>query len=57
VRSLNLANAVSIVLYEAIRKTSQESGVRSRAAGTAGIEENSSSTRLTTPESRLQTPD
>ena len=29
VRSLNLANAVSIVLYEALRQTSQESGVRS----------------------------
>ena len=27
VRSLNLANAVSIVLYEALRQTGQESGV------------------------------
>jgi tRNA (cytidine/uridine-2'-O-)-methyltransferase len=30
VRSLNLANAVSIVLYEALRQTGQESGVRSQ---------------------------
>ena len=30
VRSLNLANAVSIVLYEALRQTGQESGDRSQ---------------------------
>jgi tRNA (cytidine/uridine-2'-O-)-methyltransferase len=30
VRSLNLANAVSIVLYEALRQTGQDSGVRSQ---------------------------
>jgi tRNA (cytidine/uridine-2'-O-)-methyltransferase len=42
VRSLNLATAVGIVLYEAIRQTSQELGVRSQARA---------------PDSRLLTPD
>jgi tRNA (cytidine/uridine-2'-O-)-methyltransferase len=42
VRSLNLANAVSIVLYEALRQTGQESGDRSQDAP---------------PDPRLLTPD
>jgi tRNA (cytidine/uridine-2'-O-)-methyltransferase len=42
VRSLNLANAVSIVLYEALRQTGQESEVRNDDAP---------------PDSRLLTPD
>jgi tRNA (cytidine/uridine-2'-O-)-methyltransferase len=42
VRSLNLANAVSIVLYEALRQTGQESGHRSQDLP---------------PDSRLLTPD
>jgi tRNA (cytidine/uridine-2'-O-)-methyltransferase len=33
VRSLNLATAVGIVLYEAIRQTSREPGARSRELG------------------------
>jgi tRNA(Leu) C34 or U34 (ribose-2'-O)-methylase TrmL len=33
VRSLNLANAVSIVLYEALRQTGQELGVGSWELG------------------------
>ena len=49
VRSLNLANAVSIVLYEALRQTSQESGVRSQELDVAPPE--------LPPDSRLPTPD
>lgn len=49
VRSLNLANAVSIVLYEAIRQTGQESGVRGQ--------ESELTRQVAPPESRLPTPD
>ena len=49
VRSLNLANAVSIVLYEALRQTGQESGVRSL--------ESEARHQVAPPDSRLPTPD
>ena len=49
VRSLNLANAVSIVLYEALRQTGQESGVRSL--------EPEARHQAAPPDSRLPTPD
>ena len=51
VRSLNLANAVSIVLYEALRQTGQESGVRSLESEVRAVQ--SCASRLPTPDSRL----
>ena len=52
VRSLNLANAVSIVLYEALRQTSQESGVGSLESGAWHLA-HLPTPRLPTPDSRL----
>ena len=49
VRSLNLANAVSIVLYEALRQTGEESGVRSS--------ESEVRHPAAPPDSHLSTPD
>ena len=49
VRSLNLANAVSIVLYEALRQTGQDAGVKSL--------ETEARREVVPPDSQLPTPD